>query len=190
MPHRFPRKRSHQSGTLALSVGSLYDIVRTGYKTKLPAILRKFYESNHQEFDPEEIRPFDRDYYYSFRKKKTGGRFTPMLIGGDYDRYIWGIPLRCLLGQTMATDLLELAEQRKKDDARGKSPAHLHTGVEVIFVIHGNVTIHVKVSKLRPPLPPIKLSAENFIHLNSTNQHFIENNDPNAPALLLIVRVP
>ena len=176
-----------EKGRFHLSLGRLRDIVRLGYRVKLEDLLEECYDVFQAEFNPTGSRVFKRDYYYALcHGKEAGSKPTPLLIGGDPKNYLWAIPLRDLVGQGMATDYLELAPLRKRV-TRGQTLENIHSGVEVVHVIHGSVLVNIAPGQTLPA-GGRPLEHRNSMHFHSKFRHWIVNNEKSTSALLLIVR--
>lgn len=174
-----------ERGIFAMGLGELRNIIELGYGLSLTAVLAEYYEAHREFFLPRgrsPDRPFRRDFYYRGRLKvhmQDQGRPTPLLTGGDPERYIWGVPFRELEGQTLATEFLELAPMRRRAPGGTTNPT-THDGEELIQVIHGSV--QVCIEDFEPSLAPGE-----HIHFRSTHQHHVRNVGP-TPALILVVR--
>ena len=133
-------------------------------------------------------RVFDRDFHYRVRRK--GGEdadFTPLLIGGDSERFLWAIPMSRLNDQPLVTELLELAPLRSYKPS-GVTPEDAHSGVEIIHVIHGRVKARLTYPSEAPG--DRELRSGDCIHFHSRFSHKIKNTEKGTTALLLLVRLP
>lgn len=178
---------SVESGVFHLGLGELRSLICSGYKLSLRDILATFYEAHRAAFMPARHspdRPFRRDFYYRGRIKSSPAdrsRPTPLFTGGDPDRYVWGIPLRELVGQLIVSEFLELAPLKKREPGGTTDPS-THNGEEIIHVIYGNV--QVSIEDFQPSMSPGE-----HIHFLSDRLHYVKNIGP-TPALLLIIRAP
>lgn len=187
-----------EAGVLALPLGSLYDVVEFGYGIQMSDILGELFEARRSRLDPDDDRPFEREHFYSYiRKEKHNKKVTPALMGGDGVRYVWATPLRRLKGSPMLTEYLELAPHAVNERG-GKIPVHSHQGAELIFVVHGTVSIYLKTVETgsgaegsRPIMRDsvVTLSQGSCLHFLSRATHLIENALPATKALLHITRV-
>jgi DNA-binding XRE family transcriptional regulator len=177
-----------EKGEFRLNLGHLRDIVRQGYRTNFEELLHTCYKENRERFDPQERRPFERDQHYSLCLRPGEGKSaTPLLIGGESEKYLWAVPMRKLKNQPLVTEFLELAPMRKRKPS-GSTPDNAHEGVEVIFVMHGTVQANIFHKGDSPNSR--KLKAGECFHFHARNAHTIENVEKSTSALLLIVRLP
>lgn len=177
-----------ERGLFHLNLGQLRDIVRYGYSTTLEDMLCDCFNAHKHRFDPAGERPFERDYHYSLSLADSeDGSATPLFIGGVPDSYLWGVPIRRLKNQPLATEFLELAPARKRKSS-GVTPNNSHSGVEVLHVIFGRVEAHINSGGEARYKRPLK--KNDSIHFCARHPHKIENLENGTPALLLVVRLP
>jgi mannose-6-phosphate isomerase-like protein (cupin superfamily) len=180
--------RDLEKGIFHIGLGQLRRIVSHGYGTDFSDLMADCFKANREAFDAEQIRPFDRDYYYAITQRTAHGKGpTAVLIGGDPKSFLWAIPMRRLKNQPMVTEYLELSPKRKRL-AAGLTPGNVHDGSEVLFVIHGSVTVHIAGSDGERELSR-DLERGDAIHFRSLHPHNIENTGWNTTAFLLVVRL-
>jgi hypothetical protein len=176
-----------EQGVISVCLGQLRQLLRHGYGCSLEEVLAKCYEAFRDRLDKRRNRPFVRDYHYSFCRLTEGAKdATPMLIGGSPEKFLWAVPFRKLKHQPLVTELLELASARVKK-ASGFTLENSHTGVEVIFVVHGTVIVNIEGGKEGSYSRTLK--REDAIHFNASFTHQIKNGSNTTSALLFIVRL-
>jgi mannose-6-phosphate isomerase-like protein (cupin superfamily) len=179
--------KDFEDGSFAVNLGRLREILKKGYHTSLTKLLSQYYNTNRQVFDADNSRPFERDSHYSVCLESSEERAaTPFFMCGDSKSYVWAVPMRTLKKQPILTDLLELAPSRSKF-GQGATPTFSNDGVEVIYVIHGRVEIHIQGLEDKYSR---KLRPGEFIHFRSSRPHRVANVGNNLPALVMIVRLP
>jgi len=178
-----------ENGEFKIGLGQLRRIIAFGYEMSFEDLLAECFEANRAIFDPRADRPYERDRHYSlvWEMNRKDKERTALLIGGDQDAFLWGIPMRRLNGQPLLTEYLELGAARKKKDGAGATPRNNHDGTEVIHVINGTVQAHVGGGTPENSASP-RLEKGDSIHFRSDQPHHIENLSPISTALLLIVR--
>ena len=178
-----------ERGDFRINLGRLRDVVSRGYKSSFEELLSKCYDAHPKVFNPGEDRYFKRESHYSLclkKKSRDEKEPTPLLIGGDPKSYLWAIPMRCLNGQPMVTEFLELAPFRKREIA-GVTPNNSHDGVEIVHVIHGTIDACILYGDGGGSR---RLKAGDSIHFLARTRHQIENQEKSSSALLLVIRLP
>jgi hypothetical protein len=192
-----------ESGEFPLTVGALHEFVQRVYGSELLVMLEDVYTKKKEAID--RFGHFSGDGYYAYisetkkrRKQKPKHLFvsafisdarepTPMLFGGVSGQFRWAIPLRKLNDQPMHVDFLELGAKKTTGTGRGKTGPHTNIGHEVIFVIHGRVSVRFYDERDHTFGPP-PLQKNEFVQFPGERRHDIENVSPNTTALLLVIR--
>ena len=177
-----------ERGVFHCNLGHLRNILRLGYCCTLEDVLAGCYKEEDQfkkYFDAGENFAFEEEYYCLLAHGKK--KYAPLLIGGEPEKYMWAASMRKLSEQPLVyTELLELAPERKRKPS-GVTDRNTHDGIEVVFVIYGEiqVTIYNKAGKPQSET----LEPEGCLHFHGRHYHEIRNLKGNS-ALLLIIRLP
>jgi hypothetical protein len=182
-----------EGGTSHVNLGNLWKIIKLGYNENLQDLIAECYEANKSQ-SGNQTRRFKRDSYYSVRTEEQFDKLpTPMLVGGDPHSYLWAMPMRRLERQPMVVEFLELAPTKQtKFDKVGVIHQHFHDGVELIYVIYGQIVVGIKSAEdaKEAPLRQIQLKSGACIHFHSCDSHSIRNPSLNTNAFLFLVRIP
>ena len=199
-----------EKGQIHLDLGRFREIVRCYYEADLLTVVGDVFAKHQEHFDKKPIgvgddrqsRLFKRDYRYAIdvfknkvknkankakqgEPKDTEEHDTPFLFGGDPESLLWAIPLRRLTNQPITIEYLELAHKKEKRKG-AKIKWSQHAGVEVIYLIYGELMVHVKHDG--PKHGPRPLKQGGVIHFHSHCPHTVENTHKQLSALLMVIR--
>jgi hypothetical protein len=115
-----------------------------------------------------------------------------MIIGGNPERFLWAIPLRHVIGQSVELDFLELAPAKstQNNPRHGSIPPNVHGGSEIIYVIAGSVSLYIYPQEDSNEPIQRNLKKEDYITFLSSKPHYVENMHPGTHAFLLVTRIP
>ena len=180
-----------EAGVFHLTLGAFYDIVRLGYGAEPLKLFEDLYNAFPLIYNPTKKRRFARDFHYSLSRRVENKRkvIAPLFVGGDPENYLWGVAMRRLKNQSVVTEFLELALMIKRS-RKGFLPRQAHGGAEVLVVIFGTVTVQFGEAADDDDAESRTLAQGDCIHFVSSRHHYIENDEANSTALLLVVRVP